>query len=56
MNPLKLEEKSKTHPNATYADIALCQIRHIQINIGYCNEKSIGKGLKGVKWTGINED
>jgi hypothetical protein len=55
MNPLKLEEKSNTHPNVTYADIVLSQIRHLQINVGYCNEKFIGKKLKGVTWAGYNE-
>ena len=55
MNERKLTENSKSHPNVTYADIVLSQIRHIQINVGYCNEQFIAQGFKGVNWVGYNE-
>jgi hypothetical protein len=50
-----LTELSKKHPKTTYLDIILSQIRHIQVNIGYCNQKMIEHGIKGVEWVGYNE-
>lgn len=51
-----LASHSGKHQNLTYLDIILSQIRHIQINIGYCNEKFNAKGLKGIEWAGYNEN
>jgi hypothetical protein len=56
MNDAKLSEKSLKHPKATYFDIILCQIRHIQINIGYCNEKFNRRGINSIDWIGYNEE
>jgi hypothetical protein len=50
-----LTTNSCKHQNLTYLDIILSQIRPIQINIGYCNEKFNAKGLKGVDWAEYNE-
>ncbi|HEX3020642.1 MAG TPA: hypothetical protein VHP36_10090 [Chitinispirillaceae bacterium] len=51
-----LTEASTKHPSVTYLDIILSQIRHIQINIGYCNEKYNSKGIKSPEWLGHNEE
>jgi hypothetical protein len=50
-----IANESKKHPKVTYIDIVLSQIRHIQINIGYYNEKMNAKGRKSVEWIGYNE-
>ncbi len=46
---------SSKHPQQTYLDIILIQIRHIQINVGYCNQSFHYKGLKAPEWLGKNE-
>jgi hypothetical protein len=50
-----LLDKSKTHPKVTHLDIILSQIRHVQVNIGYCNEMLSAHGVKNVEWIGYNE-
>ena len=50
-----LLRNSSRHPGATCLDIILSQIRHIQINLGYCNEMFSNKGIKSPEWTGYNE-
>jgi len=56
LNPLMLTDKSIKHPKVTYLDIILSQIRHIQVNIGYCNEKFNHKGIQSIEWIGYNEE
>jgi uncharacterized protein YutD len=56
MSEEKLTTESMKHQKVTYLDIVLSQIRHIQTNVGYCNEKLIGTGCKAVDWIGFNED
>jgi hypothetical protein len=56
MNDDFLLKTSPKHPSVTYLDIILSQIRHIQINIGYCNEKFNSKGIKSPEWLGYNEE
>lgn len=51
-----LTQQSIKHPKLTYLDIILSQIRHIQINIGYCNEKFCRSGYKGTGWMGYCEE
>jgi hypothetical protein len=51
-----LTDHSIKHPKVTFLDIILCQIRHIQINIGYCNEKFNNFGYKGTDWAGYEEE
>lgn len=51
-----LIKTSSNHSSVTYLDIILSQIRHIQINIGYCNEKFSNKGIKSPEWLGYNEE
>ena len=55
LDSLNLIDKSLKHANVTYLDILLGQIRHIQVNIGYCNEKFSNNGVKSVEWIGYNE-
>jgi hypothetical protein len=52
INDNNLSEISIKHSKVTYLDIILSQIRHIQINVGYCNEKFKNNGLCGVEWLG----
>ena len=47
---------SSLQKNYTILDIILTQIRHIQINIGYCNNCFNQFGINGVKWIGFAED
>jgi len=56
MNDDFLLKTSSKHPSVTFLDIILSQIRHIQINIGYCNEKFNSKGIKSPEWLGYNEE
>ncbi|MFW6328056.1 MAG: hypothetical protein ACOC2F_07060 [Bacteroidota bacterium] len=56
MNDELLIKTSSNHSSVTYLDIILSQIRHIQINIGYCNEKFNSKGIKSPEWLGYNEE
>lgn len=56
LNSIMLLDNSVKHLNVTHLDVILSQIRHIQINIGYCNEKFNGKDLKGIAWLGYNEE
>lgn len=51
-----LTQPSVKHPKVTYLDIILSQIRHIQINIGYCNEKFSRNGYRSADWTGYKEE
>ena len=46
----KLLQNSRHHQNVKVADIILTQIRHIQTNVGYCNEVLRGGGSAGVPW------
>jgi hypothetical protein len=46
---------SKTHKDLTMLDLILSQIRHIQLNIGYCNEALNIAGAKGVGWMGFKD-
>jgi len=56
MNDELLLKASVKHPDVTFLDIILSQIRHIQINIGYCNEKFNIIGIKSPEWLGYNEE
>lgn len=56
MNDELLIKTSSNHSSVTYLDIILSQIRHIQINIGYCNEKFNSKGIESPEWLGYNEE
>lgn len=51
-----LAQQSIQHPKVTYLDIILSQTRHIQINIGYCNEKFCSGGYRGTDWAGYEEE
>ncbi len=51
-----LLNNSSKFPKVTFLDIILSQIRHIQINVGYCNEKFSSKGIKSPEWLGYNEE
>ncbi len=51
-----LAQQSIQHPKVTYLDIILSQIRHIHINIGYCNEKLNSIGFEGTGWIGYGEE
>jgi hypothetical protein len=51
-----LLKTSPKHSSVTFLDIILSQIRHIQINIGYCNEKFNSQGIESPEWLGYNED
>ena len=50
-----LLEKSAKHERLTILDIILSQIRHVQLNIGYCNEALNAAGVRGVAWKGFGE-
>lgn len=50
-----LRKNSFSYPKCTYLDIILCQIRHIQINTGYCHEMFKSNGLQSPEWVGYNE-
>ena len=52
---IDISRNSGKHSNITILDIVLCQIRHVQINVGYCSEKYCNQGLKGIEWLGHNE-
>ena len=56
LNDDMLLETSSKHSSVAYLDIIVSQIRHIQINIGYCNEKFNSKGIKSSEWLGYNEE
>jgi hypothetical protein len=56
MNDGVLLKNSSIYTKLTFLDIILSQIRHIQINVGYCNEKFSSKGLKSSEWLGYNEE
>lgn len=56
MNDELLLKASVKHTDVTFLDIILSQIRHIQINIGYCNEKFNIIGIKSPEWLGYNEE
>lgn len=45
-----LMKNSRRHPKVKNVDIVLTQIRHIQTNIGYCNEVLRKGGCEGVQW------
>jgi|AGTN01.1.fsa_nt_gi hypothetical protein len=56
LSSLTMTDKSAKHPKITHLDIILSQIRHIQVNIGYCNEKFSNRGIDNVEWIGYNEE
>ncbi len=56
MNDSILLKNSSIFQNTTYLDIILCQIRHIQINLGYCNEIFNNNGIICPDWLGYNEE
>jgi len=50
-----LLEKSANNERLTILDVILTQIRHVQLNIGYCNEALNAAGVRGVAWRGFGE-
>lgn len=56
MNDEFLLKTSSKHSSVTFLDVILSQIRHIQINNGYCNEKFNSKGINSPEWLGYNEE
>lgn len=56
IDDISLLRISSRYPGVSFLDIILSQIRHIQINLGYCNAAFNMVGIKGVKWLGYNEE
>jgi hypothetical protein len=55
LNDTGLLEQSPTHPEYTFLDIFMMQLRHLALNTGRCNEALAANGKGGSGWIGYAE-
>ena len=52
LDDLSILDNNLQHPGRPHLDVFISQIRHVQVNIGYCNEYLVASGAKSEEWIG----